>query len=162
RSCSWGSSTSSSTSVCSTCSSRGSTCPPPAGRPTRTTREKRWRHVPRPTGTRTRVPEIPRRAGPTPPTDALKGARRGRADQRISHQQGRSLDSSQPYHQWTCVMLRKKVAEGIHCVQDGYVNWFIVERSERSTIVDAGLSVSWKSLQKSLIQLGRHPEDIKA
>lgn len=59
-------------------------------------------------------------------------------------------------------MLRKNVAEGIHCVQDGYVNWFIVENSEGLTIVDAGLADSWKTLRKALIQLGRHPEDIKA
>lgn len=59
-------------------------------------------------------------------------------------------------------MLRTNVAEGIHCVQDGYVNWFIVEDGDRLTIVDAGLTDSWNSLLRALIRLGRHPEDIEA
>ena len=36
-------------------------------------------------------------------------------------------------------MLKKNVAEGIHCVEDSNVNWFIVEGTEGLTIVDAGL-----------------------
>lgn len=59
-------------------------------------------------------------------------------------------------------MLKKNVAEGIHCVQDGYVNWFIVEDEGRLTIVDAGLADSLRTLRKALVQLGRYPEDIKA
>lgn len=35
-------------------------------------------------------------------------------------------------------MLKKNVAEGIHCVEDSNVNWFIVEGTEGLTIIDAG------------------------
>lgn len=59
-------------------------------------------------------------------------------------------------------MLMKNVADRIHCVQDGYVNWFVVEDGRRLTLVDAGLRDSWKTLRRVLIELGRVPEDIGA
>lgn len=59
-------------------------------------------------------------------------------------------------------MLRRDVARGIHCVEDGYVNWFIVEGETGLTIVDAGLPSSWHSLLQALEDLGRDLHDIKA
>ena len=59
-------------------------------------------------------------------------------------------------------MLKKNVAEGIHCVEDSNVNWFIVEGTEGLTIIDAGLPTSWTSLQQALQELGRQPQEIKA
>jgi glyoxylase-like metal-dependent hydrolase (beta-lactamase superfamily II) len=59
-------------------------------------------------------------------------------------------------------MFRKDVAEGIHCVRDGYVNWFIVEDEGLLTIVDAGVGGSWDSLRRALMLLGRRPRDIRA
>ncbi|GAA5124948.1 MBL fold metallo-hydrolase [Haloechinothrix salitolerans] len=59
-------------------------------------------------------------------------------------------------------MLKKNVADGIHCVEDSYVNWFIIEGDGKLTIVDAGLPTSWQSLQQALDELGRQPKDIEA
>lgn len=59
-------------------------------------------------------------------------------------------------------MLKKDVAEGIHCVQESYVNWYIVEDAGKLTIVDAGLPTSWRSLLEALRELGRRLEDIEA
>ncbi|EHY87282.1 Zn-dependent hydrolase, glyoxylase [Saccharomonospora azurea NA-128] len=59
-------------------------------------------------------------------------------------------------------MLTKNVADGIHCVEDASVNWFLVEEDERLTVVDAGLPTSWRSLLSALDELGRRPEDIEA
>ncbi len=54
------------------------------------------------------------------------------------------------------------MAEGIHCVRDGYVNWFIVEDGRQLTVVDAGVAGSWGSLKRATRLLGRRPEDIRA
>lgn len=59
-------------------------------------------------------------------------------------------------------MLKRNVADGIHCVEDSHVNWFIVEAGNKLTIVDAGLPTSWRSLQQALGELGRRPQDIEA
>jgi glyoxylase-like metal-dependent hydrolase (beta-lactamase superfamily II) len=52
-------------------------------------------------------------------------------------------------------MLQKNVADGIHRVEDAYVNWYLVEDDGRLTIVDTGLPRSWGSLQDALRALGR-------
>ncbi|WP_209371679.1 MBL fold metallo-hydrolase [Brevibacterium renqingii] len=59
-------------------------------------------------------------------------------------------------------MLIPEVAEGIHRVEDSYVNWYIVEGDEGLTIVDAGVPTSWQSLLGALKRLGRSLEDIRA
>lgn len=59
-------------------------------------------------------------------------------------------------------MLNKHVAQGIHCVADPYVNYYIVEDGGKLTVVDAGLPTSWRSLQQALRELGRAPTDIQA
>lgn len=59
-------------------------------------------------------------------------------------------------------MLERNVAEGIHRVEDAYVNWYLVEGDDGVTIVDAGLPTSWASLTEALAELGRKPADLKA
>jgi len=59
-------------------------------------------------------------------------------------------------------MLHKAVAEGIHMVDDAYVNWFLVEDGGRLTVVDTGHPSSWRSLQQALAELGRSLGDIDA
>ncbi|GGC46666.1 MBL fold metallo-hydrolase [Brevibacterium sediminis] len=55
-----------------------------------------------------------------------------------------------------------EVAEGIHRIDDAYVNWYIVEDEEGLTVVDAGVPTSWRSLRRALDRLGRGLEDIRA
>jgi glyoxylase-like metal-dependent hydrolase (beta-lactamase superfamily II) len=59
-------------------------------------------------------------------------------------------------------MLRENVVEGIHMVDDAYVNWFLVEQGRKLTVVDSGHPSSWKSLQRALSKLGRSVGDIEA
>lgn len=59
-------------------------------------------------------------------------------------------------------MLKKNVADGIHCVEDSHVNWYIVEGDDGLTVVDAGLPTSWTSLQHALAGIGRRQSDIRA
>jgi hypothetical protein len=35
-------------------------------------------------------------------------------------------------------MLRENVVEGIHMIDDAYVNWFLVEEERKRTVVDTG------------------------
>ena len=59
-------------------------------------------------------------------------------------------------------MLRRDVADGVHLVEDAYVNWFLVEDGEALTIVDTGHPRSWASLREALRALGRSPRQIEA
>lgn len=59
-------------------------------------------------------------------------------------------------------MLHRSVADGIHMIDDAYVNWFLVEDAEKLTVVDTGHPSSWKSLHEALGELGRSPADIEA
>jgi hypothetical protein len=52
-------------------------------------------------------------------------------------------------------MLSEHVVEGIHMIDDAYVNWFLVEEGQKLTVVDTGHPSSWKSLQQALPTLGR-------
>jgi glyoxylase-like metal-dependent hydrolase (beta-lactamase superfamily II) len=54
------------------------------------------------------------------------------------------------------------VAEGVHRVEDAYVNWYLVEEDGRVTVVDAGLPRSWLSLHEALAAIDRIPGDIEA
>lgn len=55
-----------------------------------------------------------------------------------------------------------EVAEGIHRIDDAYVNWYIVEGEEGLTVIDAGVPTSWHSLADALDRLGRGLGDIRA
>lgn len=59
-------------------------------------------------------------------------------------------------------MLHRNIADGIHMVDDAYVNWFIVEENGSLAIVDSGHPASWKSLHEALAELGRRPTEIEA
>jgi glyoxylase-like metal-dependent hydrolase (beta-lactamase superfamily II) len=59
-------------------------------------------------------------------------------------------------------MLEQNVAEGIHRVEDAYVNWYLVEDDGGLTIVDAGVPPSWSSLTEALAAIGRRPAEVKA
>jgi glyoxylase-like metal-dependent hydrolase (beta-lactamase superfamily II) len=59
-------------------------------------------------------------------------------------------------------MLHQNAVEGIHMVDDAYVNWFLVEEGGRLTVVDTGHPSSWKSLHRVLAELGRTAGDIEA
>lgn len=59
-------------------------------------------------------------------------------------------------------MLRENVVEGIHMIDDAYVNWFLVEEERKLTVVDTGHPSSWKSLQHALAKLGRSAGEIEA
>jgi glyoxylase-like metal-dependent hydrolase (beta-lactamase superfamily II) len=59
-------------------------------------------------------------------------------------------------------MLRRDIAEGVHLVEDGYVNWFLVEDGTSLTVVDAGTPAGWKLLGEAVGALGRKMSDIEA
>jgi glyoxylase-like metal-dependent hydrolase (beta-lactamase superfamily II) len=59
-------------------------------------------------------------------------------------------------------MLRRDIVEGVHRVEDSFVNWYIVEDGGRLTIVDAGTPAGWGLLQDALGTLGRKLSDIEA
>jgi glyoxylase-like metal-dependent hydrolase (beta-lactamase superfamily II) len=47
-------------------------------------------------------------------------------------------------------------------VEDGYVNWFLVEDGSELTVVDAGTPAGWKLLGEAVRSLGRTLADIRA
>ena len=59
-------------------------------------------------------------------------------------------------------MFERNAADGIHRVEDAYVNWYLVEDGDRITIVDTGHPRSWGSLREALWALDRSPTDIEA
>jgi glyoxylase-like metal-dependent hydrolase (beta-lactamase superfamily II) len=59
-------------------------------------------------------------------------------------------------------MLHRDIAEGVHRVEDGYVNWYLVEDGSSLTVVDAGTPAGWKLLGESVRALGRSLSDVKA
>ena len=56
--------------------------------------------------------------------------------------------------------LERDAADGIHRVEDAYVNWYLVEDGQRLTVVDTGHPASWKSLLTALRDIGRRPADV--
>lgn len=58
--------------------------------------------------------------------------------------------------------LERDIVEGVHRIEDAYVNWYLVEDGDELTIVDTGHPRSWGSLQQALPQVGRRPEEIGA
>lgn len=60
-------------------------------------------------------------------------------------------------------MLTRDIAPGIHCVEDAYTNWYLVEDDGAVAIVDAGVPhTSWPLLHDALRELGRAPGDVHA
>ncbi|HEV2723170.1 MAG TPA: MBL fold metallo-hydrolase [Thermoleophilaceae bacterium] len=59
-------------------------------------------------------------------------------------------------------MLERDAAEGIHRVEDGYVNFFLVEDGAAVTVVDAGHPSSWGPFQQALREIGSKPQDVEA
>lgn len=59
-------------------------------------------------------------------------------------------------------MLRRDVAEGVHRVQDSYVNWYLIEDGGRLTLVDAGTPAGWALLREAVTELGHELSDIEA
>ena len=54
------------------------------------------------------------------------------------------------------------VADGLHRVEDAYVNWYLVEEDGRVAVYDAGVPSSWLSLHEALAAIDRIPGDIEA
>jgi glyoxylase-like metal-dependent hydrolase (beta-lactamase superfamily II) len=59
-------------------------------------------------------------------------------------------------------MLEKDAAPGIHRVEDGYVNFFLVEDGDALTVVDTGHPRSWGALMDALRDVGRPASAIEA
>jgi glyoxylase-like metal-dependent hydrolase (beta-lactamase superfamily II) len=53
-----------------------------------------------------------------------------------------------------------QVADGIHRLNDGIVNFYLVEDGGRLTLVDAGGSRHWELLTRTLDSIGRRVEDL--
>jgi glyoxylase-like metal-dependent hydrolase (beta-lactamase superfamily II) len=58
--------------------------------------------------------------------------------------------------------LHRDVAPGVHRIQDGPVNWYLVEADDGVLAVDAGLPSSWTSLRHALGAIGRPHADLRA
>ncbi|WP_051441565.1 MBL fold metallo-hydrolase [Arthrobacter sp. H14] len=54
-------------------------------------------------------------------------------------------------------MFTKNVADGIHRIQNAYVNAYLVEDGDRVAIIDAGLPAMWAELQSALSEIGARP-----
>ena len=51
--------------------------------------------------------------------------------------------------------LERDAARDVHRVDEGAVNWYLVEEDGRLLAVDAGVGASWRSLHAALAELGR-------
>jgi glyoxylase-like metal-dependent hydrolase (beta-lactamase superfamily II) len=58
--------------------------------------------------------------------------------------------------------IHPNVAEGVHRIQTGPVNWYLLEDEDGVTAVDAGLPRSWDELGWALAELGRRPSELRA
>jgi glyoxylase-like metal-dependent hydrolase (beta-lactamase superfamily II) len=58
--------------------------------------------------------------------------------------------------------LHRDVAAGVHRIESGPVNWYLVEDTDGVTIVDAGLPRSWDQLGWALARIGRRVDDLRA
>lgn len=58
--------------------------------------------------------------------------------------------------------LTEQVADGVHRVADGIVNWYLVTDGEEVALYDAGWPRSWPKVQEALGELGRAPGDVSA
>jgi glyoxylase-like metal-dependent hydrolase (beta-lactamase superfamily II) len=55
---------------------------------------------------------------------------------------------------------RQQVAEGVHRVTRGVVNWYVIVDQGKVTLVDAGTPGDWPLLLETLTSLGRSPSDV--
>ncbi len=55
-----------------------------------------------------------------------------------------------------------QVADGVHRVRDGKVNWYILSEGDEVALVDTGWPRSWPRIEAALRTLGRTPADISA
>jgi glyoxylase-like metal-dependent hydrolase (beta-lactamase superfamily II) len=59
-------------------------------------------------------------------------------------------------------VIHTSVADGVHRVEDAYVNWYAIEGDDGVTVVDAGFPSSWRSFEELLKRIGRRMEDVRA
>jgi glyoxylase-like metal-dependent hydrolase (beta-lactamase superfamily II) len=52
-------------------------------------------------------------------------------------------------------MIERDAAPGIHRIENNHTNFYVVEDGDRVTVVDAGIPVSWSSLERAVGDLGR-------
>jgi glyoxylase-like metal-dependent hydrolase (beta-lactamase superfamily II) len=55
-----------------------------------------------------------------------------------------------------------EVADGVHRFGTRMVNWYLIERGGRITLVDAGMRGYWPQLTRALGELGHKVEDVEA
>jgi glyoxylase-like metal-dependent hydrolase (beta-lactamase superfamily II) len=55
-----------------------------------------------------------------------------------------------------------EVADGVHRFGTRMVNWYLIERGGRLTLVDAGMRGYWPQLTRALAALGRKVEEVEA
>jgi glyoxylase-like metal-dependent hydrolase (beta-lactamase superfamily II) len=55
-----------------------------------------------------------------------------------------------------------EVADGVHRFGTRMVNWYLIDRGGRLTLVDAGMRGYWPQLAEALRALGRKPDDVEA
>ena len=55
-----------------------------------------------------------------------------------------------------------EIADGIHRFGTRMVNWYLIERGGRLTLVDAGMRGYWPQLGRALADLGRKVEEVEA
>lgn len=58
--------------------------------------------------------------------------------------------------------LTEQIADGVHRVADGIVNWYLVTDGDEVALYDAGWPRSWPRVQGALAELGRSPADVTA
>lgn len=58
--------------------------------------------------------------------------------------------------------LTEQIADGLHRVPDGIVNWYLVEDGGEVALYDAGWPRSWPKIVAALRELGRSPADVSA
>lgn len=58
--------------------------------------------------------------------------------------------------------LTEQVADGVHRVADGVVNWYLVDDGGEVALYDAGWPRSWPRVEQALSELGRTPGDVTA
>ena len=56
----------------------------------------------------------------------------------------------------------EEVADRVHRVADGYVNWYLVEEDGRLALYDCGWPRSWPRIEKAIAGLGRSIGDLAA
>jgi glyoxylase-like metal-dependent hydrolase (beta-lactamase superfamily II) len=59
-------------------------------------------------------------------------------------------------------VIQLHAAEGVHRVEDAYVNWYVIDDGGSLAIVDTGHPRSWQSLQELLRRLGTSAASIEA